>query len=80
MSNDMTDDRCEEVRGEMARRFKVGDKVQIVANNSGHFFTIGRTCRLKNKVGGSDWQVETLDGKEFWWLCKKDFKRIEEAK
>lgn len=55
-------------------KFKVGDKVKIVGNSSGHMFEIGETvyilnCYRRNYSAGR----QRIDNSPFdWWYVNKD--------
>jgi len=53
----------------MATKYKVGDKVRVVANDSGHGFDIGDVVKVINVYRG--WFDAALDG-EAWALNDRD--------
>lgn len=58
----------------MTREFKVGDKVDIIANNAGHNFDIGDTATLTEFTIGLFWR--TSDGR-YYDVYPSDIKHAE---
>lgn len=52
---------------------KVGDKVRVVANETGHRFAIGEVVR---KIG--EGKFEHLDGSDRWLMNKGDYESVSE--
>lgn len=52
--------------------YKVGDKVRVVANETGHCFAIGEVVR---KIGED--KFEHLDGSDWWLMNKGDYESAE---
>ena len=52
--------------------YKVGDKVRVVANETGHFFAIDEIVR---NVG--DAKFEHLDGSDWWFMNKGEYEAVE---
>lgn len=47
-------------------KFKVGQKVRIIARLAGHQFEIGEICTIERVNGPGDYTVR--NGTAFWWL------------
>lgn len=59
-------------------RFKVGDKVKIIANTGGHSFEIGEDVEISH-LGEEDYRAFNKDG-DYWWVRCTDIEPIEPAR
>lgn len=60
-------------------KFKVGDKVKVVGNTSGHGWDIGQVVELEEKAGvQGEWGTSTSGN--FWFMQEKEFEAVEPAK
>lgn len=48
-------------------KFKVGDKVKVIAKKHGHCFDIGEVVKIK-EVGRADYRCSSLERYTIWWL------------
>lgn len=48
-------------------KFKVGDKVRVVAKKHGHYFDIGEVVKIK-EVNSKDYTCSSLEKNNIWWL------------
>ena len=48
-------------------KFKVGDKVRVVAKKHGHYFNIGEVVKIK-EVNSKDYTCSSLEKNNIWWL------------
>ena len=58
-------------------KFKVGDKVRVVANTTRHRFEIGEVVTILNaspKDKNCEYKAE--NGEEFWWLTTTEVEAI----
>lgn len=58
-------------------KFKVGDKVKIIGNHSGHKFNIGEIAII-DKDCQVDYAVAYLDKRDFWYVAEEDMELVEE--
>ena len=65
------------VEGINMNKFRIGQKVKVTANKSGHYFEAGQIVRIIHlDEDGSLDECESLDGKESWYM---DNDEVEEA-
>lgn len=56
---------------------KVGDKVRIIGNMSGHGFLDGEVVMISEKQGHKGrYKTEFLDGSDYWFIVDADFEPI----
>lgn len=53
-------------------KFKVGDKVKVIAEKHGHNFDIGEIVRIE-EVGDRDYECSSLKKNELWWMEEDEF-------
>lgn len=53
-------------------KFKVGDKVKVIAKRHGHEFDIGEIVRIE-EVSDIDYKCSSLKKNEFWWMGEDEF-------
>lgn len=53
-------------------KFKVGDKVKVIAEKHGHKFDIGEIVRIE-EVSDIDYKCSSLKKNEFWWMGEDEF-------
>lgn len=53
-------------------KFKVGDKVKVIAKRHGHEFDIGEIVRIE-EVSDIDYKCSSLKKNEFWWMEEDEF-------
>lgn len=53
-------------------KFKVGDKVKVIAKKHGHEFDIGEIVRIE-EVSDRDYKCSSLKKNELWWMGEDEF-------
>lgn len=53
-------------------KFKVGDKVKVIAEKHGHKFDIGEIVRIE-EVSDIDYKCSSLKKNDFWWMGEDEF-------
>lgn len=48
-------------------KFKVGDKVKVIAKKHGHKFAIGEIVKI-DEISDRDYKCSSLEKNELWWL------------
>lgn len=56
-------------------KFKVGDKVRVVAKKHGHRFDIGEIVKIE-KISDRDYQCSSLEKNELWWMGEDEFTNV----
>lgn len=53
-------------------KFKVGDKVKVIAKRHGHEFDIGEIVKIE-EVSDRDYKCSSLEKNELWWMGEDEF-------
>ena len=53
-------------------KFKVGDKVKVIAKKHGHEFDIGEIVRIE-EISDRDYKCSSLEKNELWWMGEDEF-------
>lgn len=53
-------------------KFKVGDKVKVIAKKHGHEFAIGEIVKIE-EVSDRDYKCSSLEKNELWWMGEDEF-------
>ena len=53
-------------------KFKVGDKVKVIAKKHGHEFAIGEIVKIE-EVSDRDYKCSSLKKNELWWMGEDEF-------
>lgn len=53
-------------------KFKVGDKVKVIAKKHGHEFAIGEIVKI-DEVSDRDYKCSSLEKNELWWMGEDEF-------
>lgn len=53
-------------------KFKVGDKVKVIAKKHGHEFAIGEIVKIE-EVSDRDYKCSSLKKNELWWMEEDEF-------
>jgi len=65
-------------------KYKVGDIVTIVDNNSSHDFPIGTEVKLLtlefDEPDGNHYKAEALDGSDWWYVNDREIKKVKMAR
>lgn len=56
-------------------KFKVGDKVRVVAKKHGHRFDIGEIVKIE-EISDRDYQCSSLEKNELWWMGEDEFTKV----
>lgn len=56
-------------------KFKVGDKVRVVAKKYGHRFDIGEIVKIE-EISDRDYQCSSLEKNELWWMGEDEFTKV----
>lgn len=56
-------------------KFKVGDKVRVVAKKHGHRFDIGEIVKIE-EISDRDYQCSSLEKNESWWMEEDEFTKV----
>lgn len=53
-------------------KFKVGDKVKVIAKKHGHGFNIGEIVKIE-EISDIDYKCSSLEKNELWWMEEDEF-------
>lgn len=53
-------------------KFKVGDKVKVIAKKHGHRFDIGEIVKIE-EISDRDYKCSSLEKNELWWMGEDEF-------
>lgn len=53
-------------------KFKVGDKVKVIAEKRGHEFDIGEIVKIE-EISDRDYKCSSLEKNELWWMGEDEF-------
>lgn len=53
-------------------KFKVGDKVRVIAKKHGHGFNIGEIVKIE-EISDRDYKCSSLEKNELWWMGEDEF-------
>lgn len=56
-------------------KFKVGDKVKVIAKKHGHGFNIGEIVKIE-EISGRDYKCSSLEKNELWWMGEDEFTKV----
>lgn len=56
-------------------KFKVGDKVRVVAKKHGHRFDIGEIVKIE-EISDRDYKCSSLEKNELWWMGEDEFTKV----
>lgn len=56
-------------------KFKVGDKVKVIAKKHGHGFNIGETVKIE-EISDRDYKCSSLEKNELWWMAEDEFTKV----
>lgn len=56
-------------------KFKVGDKVRVVAKKHGHRFDIGEIVKIE-EISDRDYQCSSLEKNKLWWMGEDEFTKV----
>lgn len=56
-------------------KFKIGDKVRVVAKKHGHRFDIGEIVKIE-EISYRDYQCSSLEKNELWWMREDEFTKV----
>lgn len=56
-------------------KFKVGDKVRVVAKKHGHGFDIGEIVKIE-EISHRDYKCSSLEKNELWWMREDEFTKV----
>ena len=59
-------------------KFKVGDKVRVVAKKHGHRFDIGEIVKIE-EISDRDYKCSSLEKNELWWMGEDEFTKFTKA-
>lgn len=59
-------------------KFKVGDKVRVVAKKHGHRFDIGEIVKIE-EISDRDYKCSSLEKNELWWMGEDEFVKFTKA-
>lgn len=60
-------------------KFKVGDKVRVVAKKHGHRFDIGEIVKIE-EISDRDYKCSSLKENELWWMEEDEFTKVKFTK
>ena len=60
-------------------KFKVGDKVKVIAKKHGHGFNIGETVKIE-EISDRDYKCSSLKENELWWMGEDEFTKVKFTK
>lgn len=60
-------------------KFKVGDKVRVIAKRHGHGFNIGETVKIE-EISDRDYKCSSLKENELWWMGEDEFTKVKFTK
>lgn len=55
-------------------KFKVGDKVKVIAKKHGHGFNIGEIVKIE-EISDRDYKCSSLKENELWWMEKMNLQK-----
>lgn len=56
-------------------KFKVGDKVKVIAKKHGHGFNIGEIVKIE-EISDRDYKCSSLEKNELWWMEEDEFTKV----
>lgn len=56
-------------------KFKVGDKVRVIAEKRGHEFDIGEIVKIE-EISDKDYKCSSLEKNELWWMGEDEFTKV----
>lgn len=56
-------------------KFKVGDKVKVIAKKHGHWFNIGEIVKIE-EISDRDYKCSSLKENELWWMGEDEFTKV----
>lgn len=56
-------------------KFKVGDKVKVIAKKHGHGFNIGEIVKIE-EISDRDYKCSSLKKDELWWMGEDEFTKV----
>ena len=56
-------------------KFKVGDKVKVIAEKHGHGFNIGEIVKIE-EISDRDYKCSSLEKNELWWMGEDEFTKV----
>lgn len=59
-------------------KFKVGDKVKVIAEKHGHRFDIGEIVKIE-EISDRDYKCSSLEKNELWWMGEDEFVKFTKA-
>ena len=60
-------------------KFKVGDKVKVIAEKRGHEFDIGEIVKIE-EISDRDYKCSSLKKDELWWMGEDEFVKVKFTK
>lgn len=60
-------------------KFKVGDKVKVIAEKYGHEFDIGEIVKIE-EIDDRDYKCSSLKKDELWWMREDEFVKVKFTK
>ncbi len=60
-------------------KFKVGDKVKVIAEKRGHEFDIGEIVKIE-EISDRDYKCSSLEKNELWWMGEDEFVKVKFTK
>lgn len=60
-------------------KFKVGDKVKVIAKKHGHGFNIGEIVKIE-EISDRDYKCSSLKENELWWMGEDEFTKVKFTK
>lgn len=60
-------------------KFKVGDKVKVIAKKHGHGFNIGEIVKIE-EISDRDYTCSSLKENELWWMGEDEFTKVKFTK
>ena len=60
-------------------KFKVGDKVKVIAKRHGHGFNIGEIVKIE-EISDRDYTCSSLKENELWWMGEDEFTKVKFTK
>ena len=60
-------------------KFKVGDKVKVIAKRHGHGFNIGEIVKIE-EISDRDYTCSSLKENELWWMGEDEFTKVQFTK
>ena len=56
-------------------KFKVRDKVKVIAKKHGHGFNIGEIVKIE-EISDRDYKCSSLEKNELWWMAEDEFTKV----